>query len=103
MGHATDTSFVLLSPFASRRDAGWTVRLPPDTLAEPPERRTAMALWEDDRRLGPGNAMEADICALGRGRYAVRPGALRAGAQGGSADDPGPWRHQAIPIGQSGG
>src|SRR4051812_44034240 len=73
MGHATDTSFVLLPPFASRRDAGWTARLSPDALAEPPERRTAMALWEDDRRLGPGNAMEADICALGRGRYAVWP------------------------------
>ena len=64
---------MLLPPFASRRGAGWTARLPPDALAEPPERRTAMALWEDNRRLGPGNAMEADICALGRGRYAVWP------------------------------
>ena len=73
MGHATDTSFVLLSPFVSRRGAGWTARLPPDALAEPSERCTAMALWEDNRRLGPGNAMEADICALGRGRYAVWP------------------------------
>src|SRR4051794_471817 len=79
MRHATDSSFVLLPPFASRRGAGWTARLPPDALAEPPERRMAMALWRTIGGSAPATQWRrisvlsaADGMRYGRTRFASR-------------------------------
>jgi hypothetical protein len=72
----TTLSYVLTPPFALRRGSAWTAMLPSDCRALSADQRAKMVLREDGRRLGPGNAMEADICGSGAGRFSVWPKAV---------------------------
>jgi hypothetical protein len=65
--------FAMRPPYAPRRGAAWTAQIPAECLVEPVERRATMTLFEGERPLGSANAMEADICAHGGGRYAIWP------------------------------
>jgi predicted O-methyltransferase YrrM len=65
--------FDLPRPFTPRQGLGWTATMPSPLATESAERQAAMRLFEDDRSLGPTNAMEIDICRDGEGRYAVWP------------------------------
>jgi len=70
---AEDRATELRGPFAHRRGVGWMAELPGEHQATSTQRRESLTLREDGRRLGPSNAMDADICALGGGRYAIWP------------------------------
>jgi S-adenosylmethionine-dependent methyltransferase len=63
----------LAPPFNHDEGFAWTIELPPHLQAEAGEARPALALFEDDRRLQPGNAMHADIRSRGGGAHAFWP------------------------------
>jgi predicted dehydrogenase len=67
----TDEGFELTRPFSPRKELAWTAVIPSEHAAALADRRAAVVLFENERRLGPSNAMEADICSTGRGLYAV--------------------------------
>jgi hypothetical protein len=71
--HARSTHVLNFSHFrelrldAIQKEAGhcYMARLPPGTLKD------AFELWENDRVLGPGDALHDDIRSLGQGRYSI--------------------------------
>jgi S-adenosylmethionine-dependent methyltransferase len=62
--------FALAPPFRHDQGSAWMVELPPALQGEAPGSRLPPALYEDDRRLGPTNAMHAHIRSGGSGAHA---------------------------------
>ena len=69
-------AFALLPPFELREGKAWIAPIPDGWKPLPLSDRAAMNLFENDRALGPRNAMEADIRSLGGGRYATWPNSI---------------------------
>ncbi len=79
------TSLVLRPPFPLNGGHGYTAALPEAWPADDPDGdRSALALFEDGKPLGPGHTVHADVRALGGGRFSHWDGHLYFSSSDGS-------------------